>query len=481
VEDREIGDHARGLDALVVAALEPHFPVVLVRIDLERIHAQALGERRHRTNVADGGERQCGVRLQVNVGVRLDVLVEVVGAARVVQTLTRLHRVGRVEDVDHVEQLLPEVPGGLAGLTVVVRRILGRRAVERDDQTFGADAVTQRFEVLRAALLVGAAQRRHERLARASVADLAETRRRLALHLLVGVLDQLDQHVGVLRLRMGRQHGGDELPHGRALVAGHRRELVDADQIDDLVGIERDTAAQALNLREVAEPVKVHHFVERARVAEHHECPGNLRLGAGARRLQRGEQAVLRPVGHRTPVLGERERSHALHRIRRVRERRRRERHALRVLGPRELLQRFAAHLVTRLLGRPLAPERDLLGLGLDEDVLLDLLALLDGEPLRVLLGADEQERRRTHHHQDADDDDRRIEATLLEVAVTAAVSTTTVTATGRNARAWRCSWNVVVGRPFGQIDVRQRERSGRLSRRLGQVGFEHGGACGRP
>ena len=116
VQDRKIGDHARGLHALVVAALEPHFPVVLVRVDLQRIHAQPLGQRRHRANVADGSERERGVRLQMNVGVRLNVLVERVGPARIVQALTRLHRVGRVEDVHHVEELLAEVPGRLAGL-----------------------------------------------------------------------------------------------------------------------------------------------------------------------------------------------------------------------------------------------------------------------------------------------------------------------------------------------------------------------------
>ena len=94
----------------------------------------------------------------MDVRVRLDVLVERVGAGRIVQALTLLERVRRLDDVDHVEQLLPEVPGGFAGLRARLGGVvLGRRGVERHDETLGADAVAERFEVLGAALLVNAA------------------------------------------------------------------------------------------------------------------------------------------------------------------------------------------------------------------------------------------------------------------------------------------------------------------------------------
>ena len=70
-----------------------------------------------------------------------------------------------IELVDHVEDLLLLVPRQL--LVVLVH---GGQA---EHQAFGADAIAQRFEVLVAAVLVGRLHGLNQRIARASLADLA--------------------------------------------------------------------------------------------------------------------------------------------------------------------------------------------------------------------------------------------------------------------------------------------------------------------
>ena len=48
MQDGEIRDHAGRHHALVVVALQELLVVVLIAVDLERVHAQTLGQRRHR-------------------------------------------------------------------------------------------------------------------------------------------------------------------------------------------------------------------------------------------------------------------------------------------------------------------------------------------------------------------------------------------------------------------------------------------------
>ena len=95
-------------------------------------------------------------------------------------------------------------------------------------------------------------------------------------------------------------------------------------------------------------------------------------------------------------VFGERGRRHRLNRVGRISERFDREVHALGIFGPSELLQRFGAQLVAGFTRCPLAPLRNLLGLGQNEDRLFAFLALLDGELLGVLLEAYQEERSST-------------------------------------------------------------------------------------
>jgi len=96
--------------------------------------------------------------------------------------------------------------------------------------------VTERLQELVAAVLVRILERRYERFTRAWLADLAEARRRLARHFRVLVLHELDERFGPLRIGVLRQDRRHQLPHGRAVVAGHAGQLVQAHELHDVVG-----------------------------------------------------------------------------------------------------------------------------------------------------------------------------------------------------------------------------------------------------
>ena len=73
-----------------------------------------------------------------------------------------------------------------------------------------------------------------------------ETGRSLARDFGIRVLHQLDQRLGPLGLRVARQNRGHQLAHRRALVARHAGELVQADELNHALRIERGATAQAL-------------------------------------------------------------------------------------------------------------------------------------------------------------------------------------------------------------------------------------------
>ncbi len=167
----QIGDHARGDDALVVVALEHHLPIVLIGVQLQRIHAQALGQRRNAANVADLRQGHGRARLEVHVRLALQKRVQRVAATRI------------VELVDHVEDLL---------LLVVRERLVVRDdRAQREHQAVGADAIAQGFQELVAAVFVGRLQGLDQRLASVRIADLAQAGRCLTRDLGVLVLHQL--------------------------------------------------------------------------------------------------------------------------------------------------------------------------------------------------------------------------------------------------------------------------------------------------
>ncbi len=157
-----------------------------------------------------------------------------------------------------------------------------------------------------------------------------------------------DQRVGPLGLGVLRQDRRDELANGGALVARHAGQLVQAHQLNHAIGIERSAATQALHLGQRARAIQRHDVVEGARLAEDHEGPGNLRLRTGPCLLERRQQRVAPRLAHGPAVLRQRQRGHALNRLRRHAQGVDRELHAFRIFGPRELLEGFGANLFAR-------------------------------------------------------------------------------------------------------------------------------------
>jgi hypothetical protein len=225
-----IGDHARGRHALLVVALEQHLVVGVVAVDLLLVHAQARRQRRHAAHVADLGERERCLDLPVDVVAALpEIFGERVAALRVCQI------------ADHLEDLLRLVPR-LGG-------VLLRHALERQHQPGAADAVAQRLQEHLLLLHVRALQLIDERLARPLVADLAEARRGLRRDVAILVVHERDQRVGIFGRGIARQHRRHQLAHARALVRVQLGKLVEAHEVDDLVGVERGGAVEPLHLR----------------------------------------------------------------------------------------------------------------------------------------------------------------------------------------------------------------------------------------
>ena len=431
VHHGQIRDHARRDHALLVVPLEQLLVVVLIAVDLQRVHAQALGQRRHRANVTDFGHGRRGLGLPVDVRLGLDVLQQRVAAARVLQLAHQVH-----DDLGLEPRLLDAVVVG----------------VHREQEALAADAVLERVQVLLAALFVGLLQGSDQRLARALVADLAEARRCLPCDLGVAVLDQLDQHVGVLRRRIARQHGGHQLAHRGALVAGVGRELVGVDQLDDLLGIEGHAPAEALHLRQVSGAVE-HHDLARTSAASPSTtsaqaicglAPGPA-LGRACISGPLALSAMGSPYSARQVAaidwIGSLGRARAL--IARSTP--------AGSLAKASCFSDSATSSSLAFAGCPLAPLGQLLVFGQDEGRFLPVFDLLYSELLGVLLEADEEEQPEPDDGHEPDQNDEGVEASLLEVPVAHVVRA------GRAAAGQLRVSAPAVRTAYGEVDALER------------------------
>jgi hypothetical protein len=367
--------------------------------------------------------------------------------------LLRLHpldevvRAARVRELgEHLEDLVRLEPHHVLGL--------GLHAVEGEHEALAADAVAERLEKLLPVVLVGVLERVEQRLARRLVRDAAQAVRRFAPDLGVGIVDELHERARPLRLGVARQHRRHELTHARALVARERGELVERDEARERLRVERGPAAHALDLREEAGAVELHRLRKDRLLAQRHERPHDLGPVAVVGRLERLEQGGLPRVGLGRAVVGQNLCRHAADAMIVAADRFDGEVDALGVLVPGELDEGLLLQHGLGARTRPFAPERDLVLLREDEDVLLLLRDLLDRELLALALRAEVHEHAEADDEQQADDDGERPDAALLEVAVVG--SAAAPPASWRPGRGRPRRNVVVIRRPLGEEDRRR-------------------------
>src|SRR5690606_4009753 len=133
--------------------------------------------------------------------------------------------------------------------------------------------------------------------------------------------------------------------------------------------------------------------------------------------------------------------------------------------------------VVAAVAGGPLPPLRELLRFREDEDCLLLLFGLLDGQLLGVLLAAEGQGRRQAAHREQSDEDGDRLEAPFLEVAISRVEASTRGHATATAGGQATPTDVVIVRWPLGCVHAllrSLRREDGRSLNGFGLAGIEH-------